>query len=120
MEKMTFNQLTNFLLGQMAALVLHQNQPSYEFIKRQFDQYEIPSEEWLKLDMATANLLGFQRWEEDSNLMLIPGYLHQFIPAGLDLYNIAGKKIEYKDYTDLDNECRYGCLAYGIHMEEHE
>ena len=92
MEPITFNQLTNFLLRQMSALVLYQNQPSYQFIKGQFDQYEIPSEEWLNLDMATVNLLGFQRWEEDSSLMLIPGYLYQFIPAGLDLYSITGEK----------------------------
>ena len=118
MEPMTFNQLTNFLLNQMSALVLYQNQPNYEFIKGQFDQYEIPSEEWLNLDMATAKLLGFQLWEEDSNLMLIPGYLYQFIPAGLELYSISGEKEQYQSYDDLDNDTRYGCLAYGIRFEE--
>ena len=103
----------------MTAFVLYQKQPNYEFIKGQFDQYEIPSEEWLNLDMATANLLGFQRWEEDSNLMLIPGYLYQFIPAGLELYSISGEKEQYQSYDDLDNDTRYGCLAYGIYIEEH-
>ena len=119
MEPITFNQLTNFLLRQMSALVLYQHQPDYQFIKGQLDKHEIPSEEWLNLDIATAKLLGFAFWEEDSNLMLIPGYLYQFIPAGLELYSISGEKKQYESYNDLDNDCRFGCLAYGIYMEEH-
>ncbi len=50
--------------------------------------------------------------------MLIPGYLYSFIPAGLDLYSISGEETEYLDYTELDSDCRFGCLAYGIHMQE--
>ena len=117
MEPMTFEQLSSFLLSQMTKFILYKDEPKLEYIQEQLNQHEIPSEEWLNLDMATAKLLGFQLWEEDSNLMLIPGYLYQFIPAGLELYSISGEKEQYQSYDDLDNDTRFGCLAYGIHME---
>lgn len=119
MEKMTFAQLSSFLLSQMTAFILYKDEPKMEYIQEQLNHYYIPVEEWKKLLIAQAKLLGFKLWDEDSNLMLIPGYLYQYIPEGLELYSILGDKKEYKNYTDLDNECRYGCLAYGIHMEEH-
>lgn len=118
MEKMTFDQLSSFLLSQMTNLVLFEQKPEVEHIREQLDLYHIPVEEWKNLLIPTAKVLGFKKWEADSSLMLIPGYLYQFIPAGLDLYCISGEKTEYNDYKDLDNDCRFGCLAYGIHIEE--
>ena len=120
MEPITFEQLSSFLLSQMTSFILHENKPNLEFIKNQFDQYHIPVEEWKKLSIPQAKLLGFKLWEENSNLMLIPGYLYQFIPAGLELYSISGEKEQYESYDDLDNDRRFGCLTYGIYMEEHE
>ena len=120
MEPLTFDQLSSFLLSQMTKFILYEDKPQLEFIQEQLNQYHIPVEEWKKLLIPQAKLLGFKLWDEDSNLMLIPGYLYQFIPAGLDLYSITGKKVVYNDYTDLDNDCRFGCLTYGIYMEEHE
>lgn len=120
MEKMTFDQLSSFLLSQMTKFILYEEKPEVEHIQTQLDQYHIPVEEWKNLLIPTAKALGFQFWEEDSTLMLIPGYLYQFIPAGLELYNIFRDKKEYKNYTDLDNDCRFGCLAYGIHIGEQE
>lgn len=120
MEPMTFEQLSSFLLRQMSKFILYAEKPRLGFIRSQLDQNYIPVEEWKKLLIPQAKLLGFQRWEENNNLMLIPGYLYQFIPAGLELYSISGEKVVYNDYTDLDNECRFGCLAYGIYLQEHE
>lgn len=120
MEPMTFNQLNSFLLRQITGFILYENKPNLEYIRGQLNLYHIPVEEWKKLLIPQAKLLGFQRWEENNNLMLIPGYLYQFIPAGLDLYSITGKKVVYNDYKDLDNDRRFGCLTYGIYMEEHE
>ena len=120
MEKMTFDQLSSFLLGQMTKSILYKEKPQLDYIQTQLDQHHIPVEEWKNLLIPMAKALGFKKWEEDSNLMLIPGYLYQFIPAGLDLYCISGEKVQYESYKDLDNDCRFGCLAYGIHIGEHE
>lgn len=119
MEKMKFEQLNRYLLSLMGGLILYEEAPDREKVVNQLNKYEIPAEEWEKLLIPTAKLLGFQLWEEDNNLMLIPGYLYQFIPAGLDLYCISGEKVAYESYKDLDNDCRFGCLAYGLYMEEH-
>lgn len=120
MEPITFDQLSSFLLSQMTKFILHEGKPQLEYIRGQLNPCHIPVEEWKKLLIPQAKLLGFQLLEEDSNLMLIPGYLYQFIPAGLELYSISGEKKQYESYTDLDNDCRFGCLAYGIYMQEHE
>ena len=118
MKPMTFEQLSSFLLSQMTKFILYKDEPQLDYIQERLNQYHIPVEEWKKLLIPQAKLLGFKLWEENSNLMLIPGYLHQFIPAGLDLYCISGEKAQYESYKDLDNDCRFGCLAYGIHIEE--
>ena len=117
MEPMTFEQLSSFLLSQMTKFILYEDKPHLEYIRGQLNQYHIPVEEWKKLLIPQAKALGFNLWEENSNLMLIPGYLYQYIPEGLELYSISGEKKQYKDYTDLDNDTRFGCLAYGIYME---
>lgn len=96
MEPLTFNQLSNFLLSQMTNFILYKDEPKLEYIQEQLDQCHIPVEEWKKLLIPQAKLLGFHLWEEDSNLMLIPGYLYQFIPAGLELYSIFGEKSSMK------------------------
>ena len=118
MKPMTFEQLSSFLLSQMTKFILYKDEPKLEYIQERLNQYHIPVEEWKKLLIPQAKLLGFNLWEENSNLMLIPGYLYQYIPEGLELYSILGGKKEYKNYTDLDNDCRFGCLSYGIYMEE--
>lgn len=118
MEPMTFEQLSSFLLSQMTKFILYGDEPKLEYIQEQLNQYHIPVEEWKKLLIPQAKLLGFKFWKEDSNLMLIPGYLYQYIPEGLELYSISGEKEQYESYADLDNDCRFGCLAYGIYMQE--
>lgn len=92
MEPMTFEQLSSFLLSQMTKFILYKDEPQSEYIQEQLNQYHIPVEEWKKLLIPQAKLLGFKFWEENSNLMLIPGYLYQYIPEGLELYSITGEK----------------------------
>lgn len=65
--------------------------------------------------------LGFTRWNayipEDSSdtrsLYLIPFYMLPIIPIGLEVISIMGEKI-VNDGHNLDNDHRYGLLAYGI------
>lgn len=57
--------------------------------------------------------IGFCRWDDDSELYLIPLWVLQFVPDGTLLTSISGDtKIKGVDEIDLD--VRFGCLAYGI------
>lgn len=61
--------------------------------------------------------LRFGKWEENSDLYLIPLYLLPIIPIGIELTCINGEKIIY-DGTNVDNDIRFGCIAYGINITE--
>ena len=81
--------------------------------------YFVPFQNYT-LDQLFA--LGFRKWDED--LYLIPLWLYKFIPHGIELESINGKKIivgkEYqdKDSNDhIDADIRFGCIAYGIKVE---
>ena len=68
------------------------------------------------------HILGFGAWEEEDGeycLMLLPLWLYAILP---DNYEFIGASITneaqpYK-YTinDLDNDNRFGCLAYGVYL----
>lgn len=71
-------------------------------------------EDYRTLPMVDLTALGFGNW--DGGLALIPGEWHRRLPAGLVLECISGEKaVVGKDY--IDNDIRYGCLAYGIRVE---
>lgn len=64
--------------------------------------------------------LGFSAWD-DSGLMLIPLWLYCHLPSGLELTSIGGDKVKVSDgYSKresdsyIDNDVRYGCIAYGF------
>ena len=63
--------------------------------------------------------LGFGLWEEGSDLCLIPLYLLPIIPFGTKLKCINGKEIIYNG-ANVDNDIRFGCIAYGIDIPEGE
>lgn len=71
-----------------------------------------------KLNMAELRAMGFGAWEDKPDaagnvLMLIPEEWHKGLPPGLELESISGKhKTVGVDY--IDDDIRYGCLAYGI------
>ncbi len=65
------------------------------------------------LTVEEARELRFSKWDEESNLWLIPLYLKPLLPSGLKVTAIDGEVLEVgKDY--LDNDIRFGVLAYGI------
>lgn len=71
-----------------------------------------------KRDKAALRAMGFGPWADEPDaagniLMLIPGEWHKDLPTGLELESISGKhKTVGVDY--IDDDIRYGCLAYGI------
>lgn len=70
-------------------------------------------EDYRALPMADLKALGFGNW--DGGLALVPGEWHGRLPAGLELECISGERVVVgRDY--LDDDIRYGCLAYGIRI----
>lgn len=68
-----------------------------------------------KLSKEELNILGFEKWEEERDLYLIPLWAFDLIPDGTELESIGGDKvIKGKDEIDLD--VRFGCIAYGLKL----
>lgn len=62
--------------------------------------------------------LGFVRWDEsDPDLYLIPLYLFPILPIGSRLRSILGETIIYNG-SNVNNDNRFGCIAYGIEIKE--
>ena len=58
--------------------------------------------------------LGFQRWDDESGLLLIPLYVYPFLKdeiIGGSISDICARLIKVSE-IDLDH--RFGCLAYGV------
>lgn len=72
---------------------------------RFIDPYEFNQDQLLDLD--------FRRWSEDSQLMLAPLWLFQFLKDGVKYIDIDDQEIIFNK-SDADNDNRYGCLSFGI------
>jgi hypothetical protein len=57
--------------------------------------------------------LGFKKWDEESNLFLIPLWVFDLIPDGTELESISGGKA-IKGLVDIDLDVRFGCIAWGL------
>lgn len=56
--------------------------------------------------------LDFGRWSEDSPIRLIPLWLLPFLPDEIATVSIGGSEHTRRD--EMDNDHRFGCLAYGV------
>ena len=84
----------------------------YDELKKHID--------FTKLTVEEAKELRFRKWDDDMpNLWLFPLYLVPIIPEGLEITYLDGEKgIYHKD--EMDNDIRFGVVAYGIEIEEGE
>ena len=57
--------------------------------------------------------LGFGRWFDDHPMRMIPLWLFKFLPDEIESECIDGTKSVLKT-ADMDNDHRFGCIAYGI------
>jgi hypothetical protein len=57
--------------------------------------------------------LGFGRWSKENPMRLIPLWLLPFLAEEIDCECIDGEKKLLKK-SDMDNDNRGGCLAYGV------
>lgn len=69
------------------------------------------------LTKKEASELGFGLW--DDNLYLIPLYLLPIIPLGTELTSIDGQTVKYNG-LNVDDDVRYGCIAWGINIEKED
>ena len=69
----------------------------------------------LNLGERELQALGFKRWSDGSELMLIPLWALDMIPDGTELKDIfGGTSIKGQDVIDTD--IRFGCIPYGIRV----
>lgn len=73
--------------------------------------------DFYKLTRKEAIELRFGKWDDETDLYLIPLYLLPVIPIGIRLTSINGDTVIY-DGTNIDNDIRFGCLAWGINIPE--
>lgn len=74
--------------------------------------------DWKTLTREEAIELRFGRWSDETpNLYLIPLWLLPIVPVGTELTTISGNKIIYNG-SNVDNDIRFGCIAYGIELCE--
>ena len=57
--------------------------------------------------------LGFGKWSEEDPKFLIPLWLFPFLTKEVDCGCIDGEKRIQKK-SEMDNDHRFGCLAYGV------
>ena len=91
-----------------------------ENIKTGFDEFIEYIEQHIdfnNLSREDAIHLRFMQWEEDSDLFLFPLYLVPIIPEGLEIMYINGDRCKF-DSEKVDNDIRFGCVAYGIEIKE--
>lgn len=70
------------------------------------------------LTKEEALQLKFDKWDDKSDLYLIPLYMVPLIPKGTKLVCIDGKTITFNDIEDIDLDIRFGCISYGINIKE--
>jgi hypothetical protein len=58
--------------------------------------------------------LGFGKMTEESPMWLIPLWLLPFLPDIIETECINGTKSVLKK-SEIDNDERFGCLAYGVY-----
>lgn len=117
------NQLRNCVLYQAAEVTAYTSWPTDFAVERLRGLPErLKQSSWFKpvnannLTQAQMEELGFGRWSEESNLRLIPLWLLPFLQEDIDAECIDGEKVT--KVSEMDNDHRFGMLAYGVYPKE--
>jgi hypothetical protein len=112
------NALARHLLSKMGNYITYGEEVNLSVVELHAEvKKEIPItvETFADLTQTEAKLAGFSLWtDEQPDFFLIPTYLYTFLPAGLEVQSVNGEKIKIEKVSDIDNDQRVGCLAYGI------
>lgn len=102
----------------------HTTKEIIEDIQKKFDKMiqELKKNNFNMKDLTLdeAKSVGFKLWDNNKDregklLYLIPFWMYDLIPIGMEVESIFNEKI-VNDGTNLDNDHRMGCLAYGIRL----
>lgn len=66
------------------------------------------------LTVEEVKELRFGKWI--AGLWLFPLWLVPLIPEGLEVTTISGETVKYN--KSMDNDVRFGCVAYGIKIQD--
>lgn len=111
-------RVRRFMLNK-AAEVMNYTNWSDEFSTKQIREItDIVDQQIGKINIAELTKeqmddLGFGTWSEDNPMRLIPLWLFKFLPDEIESECINGTKTVLKT-AEMDNDHRYGYLAYGI------
>ncbi|WAW44618.1 hypothetical protein [Klebsiella phage Kp_GWPR59] len=64
------------------------------------------------LTLEEMKNLGFRKWSDDSNMMLIPLYLLPYLKDGFRAISISGEEFTFTR-DKADNDHRMGLLSFG-------
>lgn len=64
------------------------------------------------LTLEEMKNLGFRKWSDDSNMMLIPLYLLPYLKDGFRAISISGEEFTF-NRDKADNDHRMGLLSFG-------
>ena len=70
------------------------------------------------LTKSEAEALGFSKWDEESDLMLIPLWLLPFLIDEFEGGSISNDDHGIIKTSEIDDDHRFGCLATGVYFEE--
>ena len=94
---------------------------SNEFVRSEFDKaFDIFYKEMTKdIDIATLTKedlheLRFRKWDDESDLMLVPLWMVPLIPDKMEVETIGGTKMMAGE-AKKDIDIRFGCVAWGIY-----
>ena len=76
----------------------------------------VPSIDFYNLTKEDFNDLRFSKWDDEPNVYLIPLYLAEHMPKGIEVFCINGTSKKWDGTEDLD--IRFGCIAFGLKPKE--
>lgn len=112
-------QLQSWLMQQLAYVTSydHEFHQTRDGILKASSEVVLKPEDLTQLAPIQAEYLGFRKWsEEDPTLYLIPCWLWSWLPAGLEVVSFGGEEKTIQKPEDIDNDMRFGCLAWGIRL----
>lgn len=90
------------------------NKQTFNYFYKELEKYI----DFKNITVEEAKELRFGKWsDEQPDLWLFPLYLVPIIPEGLEIEYIDGTKGIYEK-DKMDNDTRFGCVAYGINIKE--
>lgn len=116
--------IRNYIV-QRSAEVMNYTNWSEEFSTKQIREIpeivarKIPLINIGNLTSEEMNDLGFGYWSESNPMRLIPLWLFKFLPEKIESKCIDGTT-SILNKSEMDNDTRFGCLAYGIVPQDYQ